>query len=151
MLKIVKKKDDDLRVRHVAEVLEHKAEEIDVIQLEQDEAIAELFEQIIETLTDENGDPVVIMTESEVEAICNRRIDRAVANKVNTAIRRAKTELMSEILAELNGNNAQDAEDEPEDNEETPEDNDNELNDGEPQDEDTPEEENNNEEVESNE
>lgn len=143
---------DDLRLKHETEILAAKSPEIDEVQNSQDEAIAAIYEELVALLFDENGDPAVILTEDNVAEICKKQIDKAVANKVNTAVKKTKAEILEEVQRMIDENAAQAAQDDanvedeekveddsetPQEGEETPQD--------EPQD-----EENNDEEVNGN-
>lgn len=97
--------DDDLRVKHNVEVLGHKADEVDTVQLEQDEAIAAIYEEFIGLLFNEEGEPVEMVDRETVVQTCKDLIDKAVARKVNTAVKKAvddfKETLKAEILEEI--------------------------------------------------
>lgn len=103
--------DDDLRNRHAVEVLGHKSEEVDVVQLEQDEAIAAIYEELIGLLYTETGEPVEMIDIATVTETCKDLINKAVANKVNTAVKKAvdamKEALKAEIIEELTAADAE--------------------------------------------
>lgn len=103
--------DDDLRNRHAVEVLGHKSEEVDVVQLEQDEAIAAIYEELIGLLYTETGSPVEMVDIATVTETCKDLINKAVANKVNTAVKKAvdamKEALKAEIIEELTADDAE--------------------------------------------
>ena len=88
---------DDLRLKHETEILAAKSPEIDEVQNSQDEAIAAIYEELVALLYDENGEPVVILTEEAVSEICEKQINKAGANKGNTAVQKAKTEILEEV------------------------------------------------------
>lgn len=99
MIEMKQIKEDYLRVKHEAEILAAKSPETDLVQNSQDEAIAAIYEMVLALFTDENGDPLTILSEAAITEICKKQIDKSVANKVNTTVKKAKTEIVEEITA----------------------------------------------------